>query len=447
MNKPRSYKNCFEKDYTLVVFQTPLTGEEVFRQMDHCSNNFIEKFLLPHPSNSQPKILPCPISDFDPLYATLTRHKKCALVGNSGILLQSKCGRTIDSFDFVIRGNMAPVIEYESYVGTKTDMMLLNDVMINVLAEVLSRGPRDDREIEIMKTLKHFRNTILWYPKNTEKHISQLKSIVRGLKKNNFSIHIAYSLIDIYRNIKWKYNMWRYPSSGLYMLALAESICEEITLFGFYPFERDPFDKEIRSHYYDKSFTRNTDKLTSLEILNENVNYIEQWSLNQQQQVVITNVQKITHKLNKIGYTLKHAGLFQRRYPSAATTLMTTILGPLYREIHWSSTKFLAIPEKAVTFFPAMLQNRRRTSSHNRVKHKSNFSPTKYYQSQSKISFIATNSWRNELPQTEILHLLRNKHWKTVLSQQSPLQTSEWKCRINLGIDISIPQKLLVVEH
>ncbi|PIK35232.1 putative xanthine dehydrogenase/oxidase, partial [Apostichopus japonicus] len=99
------------------------------------------------------------------------------------------------------------------------------------------------------------------------------------------------------------------------------------------------------------------------------------------------------------GYTLKHAGLFQRRYPSAATTLMTTILGPLYREIHWSSTKFLAIPETAVTFFPAMLQNRRRTSSHNRVKHKSNFSPTKYYQSQSKISFIATNSWRNELPQ------------------------------------------------
>ncbi|PIK62644.1 hypothetical protein BSL78_00436 [Apostichopus japonicus] len=78
---------------------------------------------------------------------------------------------------------------------------------------------------------------------------------------------------------------------------------------------------------------------------------------------------------------------------------MTTILGPLYREIHWSSTKFLAIPETAVTFFPAMLQNRRRTSSHNRVKHKSNFSPTKYYQSQSKISFIATNSWRNELPQ------------------------------------------------
>ncbi|PIK56467.1 putative beta-lactamase domain-containing protein 2 [Apostichopus japonicus] len=61
--------------------------------------------------------------------------------------------------------------------------------------------------------------------------------------------------------------------------------------------------------------------------------------------------------------------------------------------------EFLAIPETAVTFFPAMLQNRRRTSSHNRVKHKSNFSPTKYYQSQSKISFIATNSWRNELPQ------------------------------------------------
>ncbi|PIK38684.1 hypothetical protein BSL78_24480 [Apostichopus japonicus] len=77
----------------------------------------------------------------------------------------------------------------------------------------------------------------------------------------------------------------------------------------------------------------------------------------------------------------------------------TTILGPLYREIHWSSTKFLAIPETAVTFFPAMLQNRRRTSSHNQVKHKSNFSPTKYHQSQSKISFIATNSWRNELPQ------------------------------------------------
>ncbi|MCB0353459.1 MAG: glycosyltransferase family 29 protein [Bdellovibrionales bacterium] len=50
----------------------------------------------------------------------------CAVVGNSGVLLQQEYGPEIDSHDFVIRFNQARTRGYERRTGAKTSLRILN---------------------------------------------------------------------------------------------------------------------------------------------------------------------------------------------------------------------------------------------------------------------------------------------------------------------------------
>eukprot|EP00058_Branchiostoma_floridae_P016354 XP_002601842.1 hypothetical protein BRAFLDRAFT_75941 [Branchiostoma floridae] len=60
-------------------------------------------------------------------YSTYIGHyNTCAVVGNSGVLLESRCGAEIDSKDYVIRIDIPPVRGYEKDVGERTSMTVLN---------------------------------------------------------------------------------------------------------------------------------------------------------------------------------------------------------------------------------------------------------------------------------------------------------------------------------
>jgi len=60
------------------------------------------------------------------VYPILTIGRKVAIVGSSAVLLEKEYGDIIDGYDTVIRFNRAPVIGYEKFVGSKTDLRVVN---------------------------------------------------------------------------------------------------------------------------------------------------------------------------------------------------------------------------------------------------------------------------------------------------------------------------------
>ena len=53
------------------------------------------------------------------------QNKSCAVIFSSPVLLNREYGKIIDSYDFVIRFNMAPTLGYEKFVGSKTTHRIL----------------------------------------------------------------------------------------------------------------------------------------------------------------------------------------------------------------------------------------------------------------------------------------------------------------------------------
>ncbi|KAL3616069.1 glycosyltransferase 29 [Castilleja foliolosa] len=61
-------------------------------------------------------------------------YKSCAVVGNSGILLKSDYGKTIDGHETVIRLNNARTRSFERSVGSKTNISFVNSNILHLCA-------------------------------------------------------------------------------------------------------------------------------------------------------------------------------------------------------------------------------------------------------------------------------------------------------------------------
>lgn len=65
----------------------------------------------------------------------LKRYSRCAVVGNSGILLRNSYGGLIDQHDMVMRINNAKTQGYERFVGTKTTISFVNSHILRGCAQ------------------------------------------------------------------------------------------------------------------------------------------------------------------------------------------------------------------------------------------------------------------------------------------------------------------------
>ncbi|KAL7878952.1 hypothetical protein AOLI_G00099260 [Acnodon oligacanthus] len=180
-------------------------------------------------------------------------YEQCAIVGNSGILLNSSCGAEIDSHDFVIRCNLAPVEEYADDVGLRTSLVTMNPSVVQRAFQDLNSEEWRQRFVQRLQALS---GSVLWIPAFMAKGGEErVEWAVRLILSQTVNVHAAFPSLRLLHAVRgyWLTNnvQIKRPTTGLLMYTMATRFCDEIHLYGFWPFPRDPEGKPVKYHYYD----------------------------------------------------------------------------------------------------------------------------------------------------------------------------------------------------
>lgn len=180
-------------------------------------------------------------------------HRRCAIVGNSGILLNSSCGSQIDSHDFVIRCNLAPVEDYRRDVGLQTDLVTMNPSVVQRAFQDLAN---DEWRGRFLRRLRSLSGSVLWIPAFMAKGGEErVEWVLRLILLHTVDVRTAFPSLRLLHAVRgyWLTNKVhiKRPTTGLLMYTLATRFCEEIHLYGFWPFPLDPLGIPVKYHYYD----------------------------------------------------------------------------------------------------------------------------------------------------------------------------------------------------
>ncbi|XP_040825449.1 alpha-2,8-sialyltransferase 8B isoform X1 [Ochotona curzoniae] len=181
------------------------------------------------------------------------RFRTCAIVGNSGVLLNSGCGPEIDTHSFVIRCNLAPVQEYARDVGLKTDLVTMNPSVVQRAFEDLVNATWREK---LLQRLRSLNGSILWIPAFMARGGKERVEWVNALiLKHHVSVRTAYPSLRLLHAVRgyWLTNKVhiKRPTTGLLMYTLATRFCGQIYLYGFWPFPLDHNQNPVKYHYYD----------------------------------------------------------------------------------------------------------------------------------------------------------------------------------------------------
>ncbi|MCI4390184.1 hypothetical protein PGIGA_G00119620 [Pangasianodon gigas] len=150
--------------------------------------------------------------------------KKCAVVGNSGNLLQSKYGALIDSHSIVFRMNKAMTWGFEQHVGNKTT----HHIMYPESAVDLAPGvhlvllPFKLRDIEWV--------TSALSTGEIKKTYMRVKELVKADKDKVIVVNPSFFK---YTHDHWTEHHGRYPSTGMLAIVFALHLCDEVSVFGY----------------------------------------------------------------------------------------------------------------------------------------------------------------------------------------------------------------------
>lgn len=150
--------------------------------------------------------------------------RRCAVVGNSGNLLNSKRGALIDSHSIVIRMNKAVTKGYEEDVGNRTT----HHFMYPESAIDLNPGvhlvllPFKLRDMQWLSSALSTGTITVTY--------MRVKNLVRADKDKVLVVNPAFFK---YTYDKWTEHHGRYPSTGIMAIIFALHICDEVSVFGF----------------------------------------------------------------------------------------------------------------------------------------------------------------------------------------------------------------------
>ncbi|XP_070534314.1 alpha-2,8-sialyltransferase 8E-like [Ptychodera flava] len=233
-------KDCKTSEmFTVTQKNVELNGTIKFDAERRSQLNVIQEVY-----NRFPKEMPFKKSSF----------KKCSLVGNSGILLGSQCGKSIDSSDFVIRFNLARLRNYSKDTGTKTNLVTCNPSILTANYSSVGKAGSAVKFTNYVK--QEYGNTTVYSAafsyRRYAKPAFRAQDALEDANIKLYYTHANYiTLVKRFFNRRKKIKEARI-SSGLLLLAGALSFCREIHLYGYWPFSTDPQGKPLNYHYYDK---------------------------------------------------------------------------------------------------------------------------------------------------------------------------------------------------
>ncbi|XP_071797620.1 CMP-N-acetylneuraminate-poly-alpha-2,8-sialyltransferase-like [Asterias amurensis] len=245
-------KTCFSSRLTILVYKDDVEPKDMKFLQSFRPQLGIKKYAMDSMTGQLDRET-CPMEEHFPQFTTIPTQNNCAIVGNSGVLLHSNCGNEINSYDYVIRMNLAPVRDFADDVGVRTNLTLMNFESLVYLHSNLTQKEPGDKFLDMYVNRVWFLNdTVIWYaksmaPRETRKRLQQSVEVLK--KKYQLPIRFGYSWRTLHAE---RYvSMKRLATTGFNAYYVAKSFCKHITLYGFYPFSKDARGYHVPHHYYE----------------------------------------------------------------------------------------------------------------------------------------------------------------------------------------------------
>ncbi|XP_066271200.1 alpha-N-acetylneuraminide alpha-2,8-sialyltransferase-like [Branchiostoma lanceolatum] len=194
------------------------------------------------------------------------KFQTCSVAGNGGILKGSGCGEEIDASEFVFRCNMAPMYdEHLTDIGKKTSLITINPTLILYRYHTFANTTSSTKTKYVdafVRDLSAYGDSYLLIPAFFNSWSVKIAFLTRQvLQDHNARNEVIFPHPDFVRTTQsfWRENGLgdKRPSSGLVLLSAAMQMCEEVRLYGFWPFHADRNSARLTEHYYDNALPTN----------------------------------------------------------------------------------------------------------------------------------------------------------------------------------------------
>ncbi|XP_040611396.1 alpha-2,8-sialyltransferase 8F [Mesocricetus auratus] len=181
----------------------------------------------------------------------------CAVVGNAGILNKSLCGAEIDKSDFVFRCNLPPITgNVTEDVGNKTNLVTINPSIIALKYKNL-----EGKIEKFLKDISNYGDAFLLLPAFSFRINTGISfKVYQTLKKSNARQKVLFFHPRYLRQLAF---FWRTKgvtafrlSTGLMIASVAIELCENVKLYGFWPFSKTIDKTPLSHHYYDNKLPK-----------------------------------------------------------------------------------------------------------------------------------------------------------------------------------------------
>ncbi|XP_038068265.1 CMP-N-acetylneuraminate-poly-alpha-2,8-sialyltransferase-like [Patiria miniata] len=245
-------EKCFSSRLTILVYRKDVSPKDMDFLQNFRPNVGVYKYAADHLSG-QFDSESCSMEDHFSQFTTLPAQNNCAIIGNSGVLLHSSCGREINSYDYVIRVNLPPLRGYEDDVGFKTNLTLLNfETLVYLHSNLTQRKLGEEFYDMYVNRVLFLNDSVLWYgksmgPRETRKRLQQSVEILKTTYQLPIQIGFNWRPLHPEKFVGMK----RLATSGFMAYYLAKSLCKSVTLYGFYPYNKDARGFHMPHHYYE----------------------------------------------------------------------------------------------------------------------------------------------------------------------------------------------------